>query len=191
MVSCSTKKGNVDIESDLLAPFKGDRCATLRGKPKVFLINSCRGHNKAQGLLQADDARANLSNLSELEADKPTFSPPDTDILVVYATMPGYVAWRQPTKGAWMMSALLDELQKRHNDEHLVDIITATNRRVAIKDKEGSGQVMQMIGQLTKKLYLRSLQPRKQSPAPMPKVAPPSNTADFNQFSQRRRPITG
>ena len=37
--------------ANIIELFKPDKCKYLIGKPKVFLINACQGHNEEQGNL--------------------------------------------------------------------------------------------------------------------------------------------
>eukprot|EP01045_Picozoa_sp_COSAG04_P020456 COSAG04_NODE_2096_length_4799_cov_2.971489_4_plen_391_part_00 len=45
--------GSVSIRSDVIQPFTDARCPALRGKPKIFLVNACRGHEEMR-FAQAD-----------------------------------------------------------------------------------------------------------------------------------------
>ena len=59
--------------NDLIDIFNGDACETLKGKPKIFFVNACRGTKRMPPTLGA---------------------VPDTaDFLFCYATQPGYVAY--------------------------------------------------------------------------------------------------
>ena len=41
-----TDGDRVSIEGSVLSPFNGAHCASLRGKPKVFFLQACRGAEK-------------------------------------------------------------------------------------------------------------------------------------------------
>jgi len=40
--------------NDIISPFDGDKCTSLIGKPKVFFIQACRGHEMQSKVLVAD-----------------------------------------------------------------------------------------------------------------------------------------
>merc|ERR1712153_26069 len=80
--------------------------------------------------------------------------PADTDFLVAYATMPGFVAWRSPTEGSWMMQEFRDVCRQNHGSLHVLDLLTETNRQVSSKSASNESQVMQTVHQMTKAMYL-------------------------------------
>jgi len=156
------KGGDIAVKSDLLAPFKGKKCRSLHGKPKVFLINSCRGGDAAS-LIQMDGPMAAHAGLNEdlqcIEAQSDAevmrrAMPEDADFLVAYATMPGFVAWRSPTEGSWMMQEFHDVCRQNHGSLHVADLLTETNRQVSSKSASNESQVMQSVNSLTKAMYL-------------------------------------
>lgn len=77
---------------DFMADFQ--QCPTLKGKPKVFIIQACRGSLDERELPisfkngHMADALASDSTLAC------TVSPPGADFLLAFSTMPGYVSWR-------------------------------------------------------------------------------------------------
>ncbi|XP_078117195.1 caspase-3-like isoform X2 [Sander vitreus] len=74
--------------------FKGDRCKSLVGKPKLFFIQTCRGAELDNGI-EADSVDAQTSERIPVEAD----------FLYAYSTAPGYYSWRNTTNGSWFMQA--------------------------------------------------------------------------------------
>ena len=63
----------------------------LRGKPKLFFVQTCRGDNPGAEL-QADEGKERVTNRSDMH-----FS---------YATTLGDKAWRDPVTGSWFVSEL-------------------------------------------------------------------------------------
>ena len=81
---------------EIMADF--EQCPTLEGKPKVFIIQACRGPLGERELPINNgymaDAVASDSTLAC------TVSPPGADFLLAFATMPRYVSWRNEQSGS-------------------------------------------------------------------------------------------
>lgn len=84
--------------------FKATEQSTLKGKPKVFLIQACQGHLIQRGVL-----------LKDLEADDThsTVIPEEADFLVAIATVEDHRAFRHRTDGSWFVQSLCQQLEKR------------------------------------------------------------------------------
>jgi len=82
--------------------------------------------------------------------------PAEADFLLAYATIPGYVSWRNPKNGSWFISALVSVVLEMGEKEHLMDMLTEVNRRVAEEFKSSLGKSKQIPGpvsMLRKRLY--------------------------------------
>ncbi|XP_072401223.1 caspase-1-like [Diabrotica undecimpunctata] len=103
------------------------RCPSLAGKPKLFFIQACRGSDSDPGQVVTyveQDSRPATSKTYTI--------PIMADILVMYATVEEYYAWRDPATGSYFIQALVNQLRKHHNSEDLLSILTRVNREVAI-----------------------------------------------------------
>lgn len=85
---------------DLMAEFKINRCPTLAGKPKIFIVQACRG--------SLDEREAPFSDSNGYQADAmacdstlaQSVTPPEADFLLAFATTPGYVSFRVEKSGS-------------------------------------------------------------------------------------------
>ena len=89
---------NIRIE-DLMCEFTSAKCPTLRNKPKLFIIQTCRGGHTStvpavMGDAVSDTAFSHDSTLSK------SVSPPEVDFLLAFSTAPGYVAYRNEKFGS-------------------------------------------------------------------------------------------
>ena len=84
---------------DLMSEFKAANCQTLRNKPKLFIIQTCRGSsNESLSPASCDsDTAAGFSPDSTLAR---SVCPQEADFLLSFATAPGYKAWRHPESGS-------------------------------------------------------------------------------------------
>ncbi|XP_071502752.1 caspase-3-like [Diadema antillarum] len=170
----------VKIE-DLVNYFSSDRCPTLAGKPKLFFLQACRGERFDAGVEQTDGTAvagsgdgARLDSISmtedelvdkmlrmELESTDSFASarskmPTQSDILLAYATVPGYVSWRNSEKGSWFIQALTEVMLQNASQEDMLSMMTMVNGKVARAFESSSGRHKQMpapVTMLTKKLY--------------------------------------
>ena len=90
-------KHKVRVE-DFMADFQ--HCPTLEGKPKVFIIQACRGPLDKREL----PISFNNGNMADALASDSTLactvSPPGADFLLAFSTMPGYVSLRSEQSGS-------------------------------------------------------------------------------------------
>ncbi|KAK7113275.1 uncharacterized protein [Littorina saxatilis] len=128
---------------DLTSPVRAQACPSLAGKPKLFFLQACQGREK-QG---AHDIQRDC----EVEEDAPPAEliPNESDFLLGYATVPGFVSYRSKTRGSWYITKLTEMLQKHAEDHDILDILTLVNFEV------GKGDALIEGGHF------------KQSPAPM------------------------
>lgn len=128
-------------EVDLLwQPFTGDRSPTLVGKPKLFVIQACRGKKRAKGVevpkqIVPDSASAHGYTIPEC-----------ADFLIAYSTVPGYVSWRDITKGTQFIQTLCQELKDNGKNYEIMQLLRLVNRKVAIKfETKQSPCIMYML----------------------------------------------
>ncbi|KAK2186252.1 hypothetical protein NP493_207g00027 [Ridgeia piscesae] len=89
--------GPIPIDT-LVSPFKDEQCPTLRGKPKVFIIQACRGVEMDHGVEVADAIAEPEENIYCI--------PQEADLLYAYATVNGYVSWVSEKDGSWFIQSL-------------------------------------------------------------------------------------
>lgn len=87
---------------DITTEFTSSRCPSLANKPKLFIIQACRGKSEDPNLLSADhfaadSAMGGLVNDSTLPRSD---TPKEIDFLYAHSTVPGYVSKRIPTCGS-------------------------------------------------------------------------------------------
>ncbi|XP_034241792.1 caspase-1-like isoform X2 [Thrips palmi] len=118
----------------LWSPFTADRCPTLSGKPKLFFIQACRGHRYDNGvqLPVVKDRVFREANDSDDLGDEPSLFEVETDFLVAFATVYGYVSWKKGGKVSWFIEKLCEELSEERS-EHLLTILTYVQLRVAVE----------------------------------------------------------
>lgn len=87
---------------DITAEFTSSRCPSLANKPKLFIIQACRGTSEDPNLLAdhhfaADSAMGGHVNDSTLPRSD---TPNESDFLYANSTVPGYLSRRDPASGS-------------------------------------------------------------------------------------------
>ncbi|XP_077381009.1 caspase-3a [Festucalex cinctus] len=141
--------GSIELKY-LTSLFRGDRCKTLVGKPKLFFIQACRGTELDAGI-ETDSAD-----------DGTTRIPVEADFLYAYSTAPGYYSWRNTMTGSWFIQSLCEMLSAHGHTLELQHILTRVNHKVALEFESISAapgfdakkQIPCVVSMLTKEMYL-------------------------------------
>ncbi|KAM4526388.1 caspase-7 [Fundulus diaphanus] len=138
--------------------FRGDKCKSLVGKPKLFFIQACRGSEFDDGI-QTDSGPPN--DTLETDASPRHKIPVEADFLFAYSTVPGYYSWRNPGRGSWFVQALCNVLNEFGKQLEIMQILTRVNYMVATSFESWSEdprfsekkQIPCVVSMLTKELY--------------------------------------
>ena len=139
-----TDEDVIKIEA-LTSLFRRNECPSLEGKPKIFLIQACRGSQRDRVPVESDSDPVPLSSSS---------LPADADFLICFASAPGHQSYRQPLLGSWFISSVVNVFKEYAEREHLMDMMLRVNNRVAeFFSKEGLKQMPCQVCMLRKKVF--------------------------------------
>ncbi|XP_057699483.1 caspase-3a [Corythoichthys intestinalis] len=140
--------GSLELKQ-LTSLFRGDRCKTLVGKPKLFFVQACRGTELDAGI-EADGGEDGVSRI-----------PVEADFLYAYSTAPGYYSWRNTMTGSWFIQSLCEMLSAHGKTLELLHILTRVNYKVALDFEsvstapgfDAKKQIPCVVSMLTKEMY--------------------------------------
>ncbi|KAM8843350.1 caspase-6-like [Synchiropus picturatus] len=158
-----TYDGKISIR-DITALFKGDKCQSLVGKPKIFVLQACRGDKHDEPVCLPDDVDSEMiTNEDVVDAGVIRTLPAGADFIMCYSVAEGYYSHRETMNGSWYIQDLCELLQKYGDSLEFTELLTLVNRKVSMRsvlrsnDKSSIGkkQVPCFASMLTKKLYFR------------------------------------
>ncbi|CAL1531056.1 unnamed protein product [Lymnaea stagnalis] len=126
---------NYITKFDCQQSFTGKKCPLMIGKPKLFIIQACRGDEEDQPLtnnpiseawIRSDsvnrDEVSSDANEGDLQSDGPRLA--DTaDMCFVHSSSLGYKAYRSPTSGSPFIEVLTKNVLDHAHNTEIRDII--------------------------------------------------------------------
>ncbi|XP_071828717.1 caspase-6-like [Apostichopus japonicus] len=146
------------LKEDVFDTFKADNCRSLIGKPKIFIIQACRG-------LQADSPvqiGGGRNGYDIAESGAKVTIPTEADFLICYSSSEGHSSFRHSTRGSWFIQDLTRVLNQFGKTTDFIQMLTIVNRLVSERTIEGPGnphlegakQMPCFLSKLTRKLCL-------------------------------------
>ncbi len=131
----------------VLAQFNNESCPALKGKPKFFILQACRGDDPdygyvprtddtwtVEGYETSPDATAVFPNhaVNRTAAKDPTWE----DMLIAYATIPGYVANRNVYRGTWFIESICDVFMRRSHELDIREMLDEVSENLRYYESE-------------------------------------------------------
>ncbi|XP_028832766.1 caspase-6-like [Denticeps clupeoides] len=147
---------------EVTALFKGNKCRSLAGKPKIFILQACRGE-KHDDPVTPMDVVDTKTNEVEVDAGVVYTLPSGADFIMCYSVAEGYYSHRETVNGSWYIQDLCEVLKEYGTTLEFTELLTLVNRVVSrrsvgqCRDPKAIGkkQVPCFASMLTKKLYFR------------------------------------
>ncbi|GAA6074143.1 caspase-6-like isoform X1 [Tachysurus ichikawai] len=153
--------GQIEI-NEVTALFRGDNCRSLVGKPKIFLLQACRGDKHDDPVTPMDTVDSEVNEVV-VDACGVQTLPAGADFLMCYSVAEGFYSHRETVHGSWFVQDLCELVQQFGSTLEFTELLTLVNRKVSYRSVEnskdlsaiGKKQVPCFASMLTKKLYFR------------------------------------
>ncbi|XP_046527973.1 caspase-14 isoform X2 [Equus quagga] len=140
----------VELES-LFQVLNNKNCQALKARPKVYIVQACRGEQRDPGETVGSDG------IMMIAKDSPETIPTYTDTLHIYSTVEGYIAYRHDKEGSCFIQTLVDVFTERRGP--ILELLTEVTRRMAEAELVQEGRTRKVNPEiqstLRKRLYLQ------------------------------------
>lgn len=146
---------------DLINMFTPDELPEMAKRPKMFIIQACRGKQIDSGtLLKA--AKFTYDQIDSASLETVFKYPSHADICIAFSSHHGHYSFRN-AEGSWFVQSLCDVLEKTDlSGNHWLDILTATNEEVTNRASNSDNvkfddkkQISSFYTTFTQKFYLK------------------------------------
>uniref|UniRef100_UPI00398E4970 caspase-6-like n=1 Tax=Pristiophorus japonicus TaxID=55135 RepID=UPI00398E4970 len=150
---------------ELTERFRGDKCSSLVGKPKIFVIQACRGDKHDEPVMPRDEVDTKQPIVNEVVVDAGTMPtlPAGADFVMCYSVAEGFYSHRETINGSWYVQDFCALLESYGSRLEFAEFLTLVNRKVSQRSVQncmdrsaiGKKQVPCFASMLTKKLYFK------------------------------------
>ncbi|XP_068121866.1 caspase-1-A-like isoform X2 [Hyperolius riggenbachi] len=141
---------NVLKTDEIFTIFNNENCPALRDKPKIIIIQACRGRQSSTVLVSDGPCAPQNADKEDLEDDAPRKIQREHDFICFCSTTPDTVSWRDPRKGSLFILRLIEHMKEDAHRYSIEDIF----RNVQRSFKDNVQMPTQERKTLLKKFYL-------------------------------------
>uniref|UniRef100_A0A3Q2CE51 Caspase-1-like n=1 Tax=Cyprinodon variegatus TaxID=28743 RepID=A0A3Q2CE51_CYPVA len=108
-----------------------EKCPALINKPKIIIIQACRGEQRGSVLVSdSPNAAADVPQPDDFEADKIQLVHQEKDFICLLSCTPDTVSYRQPDRGSILIQYVVESFSPDSYQDHIFDLFQKVMRRV-------------------------------------------------------------
>ena len=119
---------------EIINAFTHDNVPQLKGIPKAFFFQACRGSSYVMAAADKGDASEIEDDNVDIELKKPTLKR--ENIFVAYATLDHKYCFVDKDKGSWFIQTVAKEMEIRCGTDDLIGIMTRVIREISGKSEK-------------------------------------------------------
>lgn len=146
---------------DLMKMFTPEELPEMATRPKIFIIQACRGEEIDSGSV----LKAKKFSFDQIDSatDETIFKyPSHADLCIALSSHHGHYSYRN-AEGSWFIQSLCETLETIDlTQNHLLDVLVATNQKVATRSSktddvrfDDKKQISSFYTTLTQKFYFK------------------------------------
>ena len=120
---------------DLAMAIASDKCDALKGKPKMFFIQACRGTDLPEEVRLDGNYRYPVKHDEIVLDGKISAVPPGADFFFGYSTITNNAAIRKVPSGSPYIQVICEVFEKHAGKLHLHDMMMVVHKKLATDEK--------------------------------------------------------
>ncbi|XP_054901421.1 caspase-1-like [Poeciliopsis prolifica] len=117
--------------NDIFKHLGSESCPELIDKPKVIIIQACRGEHSGSVLVSdSPNAADHVPQPEDLEEDKLQFVHKEKNFISLLSCTPDTVSYRRPDRGSLLIQYIVEVFTPESYQEHIYDLFTKVMQRV-------------------------------------------------------------
>ncbi|XP_049927483.1 caspase-14-like [Epinephelus moara] len=155
----NVSNGQIELQR-IFEMFDNRGCPALRGNPKLFVIQACRGVQQC-----SNNPCFDASELSGVDQER--LWPVESDSLFVYAVCPGNLAIRYPDTGSPLFEEMNHVFSQSGSDYSMHDLFTMVNSRLEKRIERVGYKTDRRPWQIPQNLVMPGLGRRREASGPV------------------------
>ncbi|KXJ13106.1 Caspase-8 [Exaiptasia diaphana] len=136
-----TSEGQTIEYKEIVSYFENDMCKSFRGKPKLFIIQACRGSGVDRGIAVTDspaDSKENQESqksraIHQKSSERERVIPCKADVLQAFCCSEGYISCRDQSTGSYYIQSLVRIFRRYAASKDVLWMLTKVNKDVGCK----------------------------------------------------------